>query len=89
MSLTDFLTQKRKEVDEVDRQIVRFLEKRFELSRQIIYQKKEKGMDVYNPDRENEIFKNIMEENRISLKDSSLRAIFERILDESRRTGLE
>ncbi len=89
MSLNEFLRQKRDQLDDVDRQITKLLEKRFELSTMVIKKKKENGMDVYDADRENDIYNNIRNEQRKFLRDNSLRAIFERILDESRRTGLE
>lgn len=89
MSINDSLRELREELDIIDDIIVRHLEKRFQISREIIRIKKENGIDVYNPEREKEIYCNILKPARKHAEDSAVHAIFERILDESRRTGIK
>jgi chorismate mutase len=42
-------------------------------------------MEVFDPERERQIIRNILSENKGPLDDDALRRIFERIIDECRR----
>ncbi len=47
--------------------------------------KRELGLPVYQPDREEQIFGRVIEANAGPLEDAAVRRLFERILDEARR----
>lgn len=89
MKMEDRIKSLRNQLDEIDNEIVKMLERRFEVSTTIIKLKKNNNVSVYNPEREKEIYNKILSVSRNFMKDSALRAIYERILDESRRTGSE
>lgn len=68
MNDLDSLTEIRKEIDAVDEEMRSLFEKRMELVSKIFDIKKEKGMDIVCPERENEILSKAYE----SLSDSSV-----------------
>ncbi len=75
----------RKEIDSIDRKLVELFNKRAEHAIAIGRMKKEKGIPVYDPERENEIFRNLKEANNGPLTPDAVQRLFERIIDESRR----
>jgi len=75
----------RKEIDSIDRKLVELFNKRAENAIAIGKMKKERGMPVYDPERENEIFRNLKEVNAGPLTPDAIQRLFERIIDESRR----
>ncbi len=82
----------RRKIDQVDRKLVRLLNDRAAFAKQIGRLKKRLGLDVYSPEREEEILRNVMKWNKGSLPADVLRRLYERVLDESRtleRTAME
>jgi chorismate mutase len=75
----------RKEIDAIDKQLVELFNKRAEQAIAIGKMKKERGIPVYDPVRENEIFRNLRESNKGPLTPDAVQRLFERIIDESRR----
>lgn len=76
----------RKQIDEIDRELMRLLSKRMEISREIGELKREKGMVVYQPYRYNEIMERCISfcaDGRI--EPDAVREIFELIHSESIR----
>lgn len=68
-------------IDEVDRAIVALISERAMAAREIGKLKRSTSMPVYEPDREQVIFKNVFAANHGPLPDVELRHIYERIID--------
>ncbi len=75
----------RKEIDIIDRQLVELFNRRAEHAIEIGKMKKARNMPVYDPERENEIFRNLREANNGPLTPDAIQRLFERVIDESRR----
>jgi chorismate mutase len=83
--MTDAETQEkvrelRERVDEVDRELIGALSKRARIVQEIMALKVEAGAPVYDPRREEEILRSVVERNPGPIFDSSMRDIFELIL---------
>jgi chorismate mutase len=83
--MTDAETQEkvrelRKRVDEVDRELIEALSERARIVQEIMALKIEAGAPVYDPRREEEILRSVVERNPGPIYDSSMRDIFELIL---------
>jgi chorismate mutase len=70
----------RERVDEVDRELIRALNERARIVQEIMALKAEAGAPVYDPKREEEILRRVVEQNTGPIYDSSMRDIFEAIL---------
>ncbi len=70
----------RSRVDEVDRELIRILNERARIVQEIMAIKAETGKPVFDPKREEEILRRVVEENEGPIYDSSMREIFELIL---------
>ena len=70
----------RERVDEVDQELIRALSERARIVQEIMVLKAEAGAPVYDPKREEEILKKVVERNPGPIYDSSMRDIFEIIL---------
>jgi len=75
----------RKKIDEIDDQILSLLNKRAICAAEIGKIKRSKGMQIYHPEREREIIERLVNKNPGPLDNKSIRTLFERIIDESRR----
>ena len=74
----------RDRIDEVDRELVELLNRRAGFVLEIARLKKRLSQAIYEPQREEEIFRNIEAMNRGPLDTGALRRVFERIIDEGR-----
>lgn len=70
----------RERVDEVDRELVRALNERARIVQEIVAINAETGAPIYDPRREEEILRRVVELNDGPIYDSSMRDIFELIL---------
>lgn len=70
----------RERVDEVDQDLVRALNERARIVKEIMSLKAEAGAPVYDPKREEEILRRVVEYNEGPIYDTSMREIFEIIL---------
>jgi chorismate mutase len=70
----------RERVDEVDGELIRALNERARIVQEIMALKAEAGAPVYDPKREEEILRKVVEMNNGPIYDSSMRDIFELIL---------
>jgi chorismate mutase len=70
----------RARVDEVDRELILALNERARIVQEIMTLKAESGAPVYDPKREEEILRRVVEMNAGPIYDSSMRDIFELIL---------
>jgi len=70
----------RERVDQVDRELIEALSERARIVQEIMALKTEAGSPVYDPRREEEILRKVVEINPGPIYDSSMRDIFELIL---------
>lgn len=78
------LSAHRKEIDHIDRQILHWLNERTKVVEQIGRVKQEVTMPIYEPKREDEVYRNITESNGGPMPQDAVRRVFERIIDEMR-----
>lgn len=78
------LAECRYEIDEIDRGILRLLNDRTRIVERIGAIKRDQAMAVYEPKREDEVYRNVSESNQGPLPDEAVRRVFERIIDEMR-----
>ena len=71
----------RRQIDELDREIVRLISKRAEAAQAIGKLKRTTDLPVYEPNREKVIYTNVCAANKGPLPDSELTHIYERIID--------
>ncbi len=74
----------RDKIDEIDRKLVELLNQRAACVLKIGRLKREQGLPVYEPKREDQIFHNVQETNTGPLDNAAVRRVFERIIDEGR-----
>ena len=75
----------RQRIDWIDEQLVRLLNARAECALQVGHEKKQAGMDIYQPAREAEVLNRVQKLNTGPLDDGAIRRLFERVIDEARR----
>jgi chorismate mutase len=75
----------REEIDALDRRLVELLNERTAIVEKIGEAKKEAGMAIYEPKREDDVYANIASSNQGPLTNDALQRIFERIMDEMRK----
>ena len=75
----------RRQIDEVDREILRLLNLRAELVCQIGYEKKAQGLPLRSPEREEEVLRAVIEGNPGPLSAEAVERIFRLIITESRK----
>ena len=74
----------RQRIDAIDRAVVMLLNERSHCANRIGHIKKQMGLPVYVPSREEEVIRLAFENNAGPLPDRAVRRIFERIIDETR-----
>ena len=79
-ALQERVRELRERVDEVDSELIRALNERARIVQEIMALKAESGAPVYDPKREEEILRRVVEMNAGPIYDSSMRDIFELIL---------
>ncbi len=75
----------REEINRLDDELLKIFNQRAGLALQIGEIKKEKGLPVYDPEREKRIFLRMKSLNSGPLEDDAIVRLFERVIDESRR----
>jgi len=79
------LKELRDKIDSIDRELLKFLGKRMEISKEIGKAKKTRGVSSYQPEREEEIFSKMTASNKKSaLSNIALRRIYTEIMSASR-----
>lgn len=73
------LAKLRKEIDGVDKEIIRLIEERVELAKEIGSLKRNIGLPVADPKRENEVLANVTENTKLDKK--FIRRIYKSIMD--------
>jgi len=79
----------RKKIDELDHKLVELLNQRAAAAHEIGKLKRDAGMPIYEPDREQAVFNNVRRDNRGPLPDHDLLNIYERIMDIMRQIQRE
>jgi chorismate mutase len=72
-------------IDEIDLVLVQLFNERAVCAIEIGHIKRRLGLDVYSPQREAQVMKNVSDGNQGPLDTDALKRLFERIIDESRR----
>lgn len=70
----------RRQVDEVDLELIRILNERARIVQEIVAIKGDAGKPLFDPRREEEILRKVAEQNEGPIYDTSMREIFELIL---------
>jgi len=78
------LADSRAKIDEIDLQILKLLNERTGAVEHIGRAKVAAGLPVYEPKREDDVYRNLMENNHGPLPPDAVRRIFERVMDEMR-----
>jgi chorismate mutase-like protein len=78
------LDQYRQEIDELDVRILDILNDRTRIVEKIGAVKREASLPVYEPKREDAVYRNVLGHNRGPLSEGAVRRLFERIIDEMR-----
>jgi chorismate mutase len=78
------LEECRRKIDEIDRELVRLLNRRAQYAEEIGKIKVMLKLPAYSPEREEEVMINVIGRNAGPLSIAALRRLFERIIDESR-----
>ena len=78
------LAECRGRIDEIDRAILDLLNRRTCVVEDIGRAKQASGLPIYEPKREEDVYKNVLSHNTGPLPPDALRRIFERIMDEMR-----
>ena len=79
------IAEARELIDGIDYRLVELLNQRARQVQRIGEVKRGVGARIYQPDREELIFRRVLAANEGPLEDGALRRLFERILDEARR----
>ena len=80
----DDLADCRKRIDALDVQILKLLNERTKVVEQIGRIKQELGLPIYEPKREDDVFRNVIVSNQGPLPPDAVKRLFERIIDEMR-----
>lgn len=83
------LSRLRDAIDHVDEVLVRLLNQRAKYAIEIGHLKGEMELPVYSPEREKQVLANVEHWSDGPLDPGSMRRLFERIIDESRRVERE
>lgn len=75
----------RDQIDQVDIKILELLNERTRVVEQIGLIKQQMSMPIYEPKREEEVYRNIREHNKGPMPSDSVKRVFERIIDEMRQ----
>ncbi len=77
----------RKRIDKIDEQLVKLLDERMGIAFEIGKIKKEKGRDVFDGSREEEVFNNLKALPKECIRDNEVMELFEHIITISRKHG--
>lgn len=77
------LSSLRKKIDNIDKQVISFLNERATIAKKVGRLKSRSGAGIYVPDREAQIYKNILKKNKGPLSANALKAIYREIMSSS------
>ena len=81
----DKLAELRKEIDSIDSQLLKLFNERAHRAIEIGIIKSDEHQEIYDPEREREIIKKMLEQNKGPLDEKAVIGLFQRLIDESRR----
>jgi chorismate mutase-like protein len=74
----------RKTIDAIDVELLALLNRRTSVVEEIGRAKESAGLPIYEPKREEDVFRNVTDHNHGPLTSDAVKSIFERIIDEMR-----
>ncbi len=77
----------RKKIDKIDEQLVKLLDERMGLAFELGKMKKDKGKDVFDANREEEIFERLNALPKECIRDDEIKELYEQIIRISRLHG--
>jgi chorismate mutase len=83
-SAAERLEEYRRNIDRIDLQLLALLNERTRIVEKIGAVKEEFSLPVYEPKREDQVFRNVVEHNNGPLPPDAVKRIFERVIDEMR-----
>jgi chorismate mutase len=75
----------RRAIDEIDSRLLALIEERVRLVLRVGDFKRDNGLAIYDPERERKLIERLTAEAKAPLEPGTVRRIFERLIDESRR----
>jgi chorismate mutase len=81
---TESIDDWRRRIDEIDRKLLELFNERSRCAIEIGKLKRELGLPVYQPEREQQVIANAERANQGPLDDTAIRRLFERVIDEAR-----
>ena len=81
----DKLAELRKEIDSIDIRLLKLFNERARRAIYIGIIKSDEDQEIYDPEREREIIKKMLEQNDGPLDEKAVIGLFQRLIDESRR----
>jgi chorismate mutase len=78
------LAEARKRIDAIDLRLLELLNQRTRVVEEIGRAKESVGLPIYEPKREEDVFRNVTDHNAGPLTPDAVKSIFERIIDEMR-----
>jgi chorismate mutase len=84
--VNDEIEHWRRIIDQIDLELTKLLNRRTECAVEIGKIKAREGLGVYDPERETEVMENVQKSSGKHLDSATIRHIFERIIDETRRS---
>jgi chorismate mutase len=78
------LAESRVEIDSIDQRLVDLLNQRTRIVEEIGRAKQVAGLPIYEPKREEDVYRNILAHNTGPLTPDALQRIYERLIDEMR-----
>ena len=78
------LAESRKAIDAIDLRLLELLNQRTRVVEEIGRAKESAGLPIYEPKREEDVFRNVTDHNTGPLTADAVKGIFERIIDEMR-----
>lgn len=80
----DKLAELRKEIDSIDRSLLKLFNERAHCAIEIGIIKSDEQQEIHDPEREREIIKKILKQNKGPLDEKAVIGLFQRLIDESR-----
>src|SRR5277367_6619467 len=78
------LAESRKAIDAIDLRLLELLNQRTRVVEEIGRAKESLKLPIYEPKREDDVFRNVTDHNQGPLTSDAVKSIFERIIDEMR-----
>lgn len=75
----------RRSIDEIDSRLLALIEERVRLVLAVGDYKRQHGLAIYDPERERKLIERLTAEAHPPLEEGTVKRIFERLVDESRR----